>query len=65
MVIVVSNLAWNKQDWKEIIRVDGKGYYAYLPAVFIYHDLNLGFFDKIEKEKYSVRSMKKGFLSIL
>jgi len=52
MVIVVSNLAWNKQDWKEIIRVDGRGYYAYLPAVFIYHDLNLGFFNKIEKEKY-------------
>lgn len=34
--------------WKEvandpIIRSDGQGYYAYLPAVFIYHDLSLNF----------------------
>ena len=52
LIVVNSNLNWNKEDWKEIIRVDGKGYYAYLPAIFIYHDLNFGFFDKIEKEKY-------------
>ncbi len=42
-----------KKDYKSgIIEADGKGYYAYLPAVFIYHDLNFGFFDQIEKEKY-------------
>jgi len=27
------------------IRSDGTGYYAYLPAVFIYHDLQFGFLD--------------------
>jgi len=33
--------------------VDGNGYYAYLPAIFIYHDLHFGFFDKIaEQEGY-------------
>ena len=28
---------------------DAKGYYAYLPAVFVYEDLHFGFFDEIEK----------------
>jgi hypothetical protein len=42
-----------KKDYKTgIIEADGKGYYAYLPAVFIYHDLNFGFFDQVEKETY-------------
>ena len=27
--------------------MDGNGYYAYLPAFFIYHDLHFGFFDEI------------------
>ncbi len=39
---------WGGTHWRQIIGSDGKGYYAYLPAVFIYHDLNLGFFDNIE-----------------
>lgn len=43
-----------KKDYKNgIIEADAKGYYAYLPAVFIYHDLNFGFFEKIELETYS------------
>ncbi len=42
-----------KKDYKTgIIEADGKGYYAYLPAVFIYHDLNFGFFDQVEKNTY-------------
>lgn len=49
---VSNNLNWGKNRWKGIIESDGKGYYAYLPAVFIYNDLNFGFFDHIEKEKY-------------
>ena len=44
MVLVSSNLNWRKDNWKSIIEVDGKGYYAYLPAIFIYNDLNFGFF---------------------
>lgn len=52
MTLVCANLNWGKNNWKTIIRADAKGYYAYLPAVFIYHDLNFGFFDHIEKEKY-------------
>lgn len=53
MVLLVSiNINWNKEDWKGIIEADGKGYYAYLPAVFIYQDLNFGFFSEIDEDKY-------------
>lgn len=52
MTVISSNINWGKERWKGIVEADGKGYYAYLPAVFIYHDLNFGFFDHIEKEKY-------------
>ena len=52
MTFVSSNLNWGKDHWKGILEADAKGYYAYLPAIFIYHDLNFGFFEKIEKEQY-------------
>jgi hypothetical protein len=52
VAIVSSNLNWGKDHWKGIIEADGKGYYAYLPAIFIYKDLNFGFFEQIEKVKY-------------
>jgi len=48
-----SNINWGNERWTRIIKVDGNGYYAYLPAVFIYHDLQFGFFDEIAaKEGY-------------
>ncbi len=49
---ISANLNFGKENWKEIVRTDGKGYYAYLPAVFIYDDLNFGFYEHIENEKY-------------
>jgi hypothetical protein len=52
MAVVTSNINWGKNHWKGVLEADAKGYYAYLPAVFIYHDLNFNFFDSIEKEKY-------------
>ncbi len=52
MLVVSSNLNWGKDHWKGILEADAKGYYAYLPAAFIYEDPNFGFFDAIEKEKY-------------
>jgi hypothetical protein len=38
----------NMGKWRQssIIAVDAVSYYAYLPAVFIYHDLSLSFLDK-------------------
>jgi len=46
-----SNVMWGKHA-HTIVKADGKGYFAHLPAVFIYNDLNFGFFDEIEA-KYS------------
>ncbi len=51
-LIASSNISWGETKWKGILEADAKGYYAYLPAVFIYQDLNFGFFQQIEQEKY-------------
>jgi hypothetical protein len=48
-VFVTTNIHWGKNKWQNILEADAKGYYAYLPAVFIYHDLNFGFYDSVEK----------------
>ncbi len=52
MTIVTSNLNWNSRAESTIQESDSNGYYAYLPAVFIYHDLYFGFFDEMEGKKY-------------
>lgn len=49
---VSANIQWGGNRWDSIIESDAKGYYAYLPAVFIYNDLNFGFFDSLEAGKY-------------
>lgn len=51
-VWVSSNLNWGKGKPQTIIKADGKGYYGYLPAVFIYNDLNFNFIEEYEKGKY-------------
>lgn len=56
MLWAASNFHWGKDNWRGILEADAKGYYAYLPAVFIYHDLNFGFFEAIE-EKYSANHL--------
>jgi hypothetical protein len=50
VIACASNIQWGKDNWKNIVKADGKGYYAYLPAVFIYNDLHFSFFDTIEKK---------------
>jgi len=40
-----SNVKWGDDRWHGLIAYDGHGYYAYLPAIFIYHDLNFSFYD--------------------
>lgn len=44
------------------IRADGKGYYDYLPALFIYHDLNFQFTDTLVTELYIHRESSIGYL---
>ncbi|HNX07110.1 MAG TPA: hypothetical protein PKL96_05965 [Bacteroidales bacterium] len=53
LVWVSANINWGGDNPKWIVLADGKGYYAYLPAVFIYHDLNYGFFEEKEMNPLS------------
>lgn len=48
MTFTAANLHWNSKNHLDITEVDSQGYYAYLPAIFIYQDLNFGFFEAIE-----------------
>ncbi len=51
-----------EQTWDRVINSDGKGYYAYLPAIFIYHDLQFGFVEQYEALYYPEnRSVFKEF----
>jgi len=52
LIFITANFNWGKDRWKDLIGSDGKGYYSYLPAVFIYQDLSFSFFDQIEKQYY-------------
>ncbi|MEI8047812.1 MAG: hypothetical protein WCI92_10580 [Bacteroidota bacterium] len=48
--------------WDRVIVSDGKGYYSYLPAMFIYHDLDYGFINQYETEYYPAsRQLYKDF----
>lgn len=40
LVWTSANLKWGDERWNHILEHDAKGYYAYLPAIFIYHDLS-------------------------
>ena len=52
LVLFAALKVWNNDTSRKIlIASDGKGYYAYLPAIFIYHDLGFNFIDEYE-EKY-------------
>ena len=53
MIWVSSNLNWSKENWHGIIAVDATGYYAYLPATFIYKDPNFQFLDTVCRKKYN------------
>lgn len=52
LLIVSTNINWHKNSWLRVVQSDAKGYYAYLPAFFIYSDANFGFFEEIERDKY-------------
>lgn len=54
VIWVSSNYNWGDKRWEGILKSDATGYYAYLPAIFIYNDLNFSFLDTIiSSKKYS------------
>lgn len=44
-----------------LIKADGKGYYDYLPAAFIYNDLNFQYTDTLVTEYYNHKSYGEGY----
>lgn len=53
---------YGDNNFKQIIRADGIGYYSYLPAVFIYNDYDFSFIYDMQK-KYNSGQYNGGFLS--
>jgi len=47
-----SNIMWGGEHHHGIVKADGKGYYAHLPALFIYNDWEFEFFDSVENRHY-------------
>ncbi len=63
LISVIGLRDWNSR-FERPINGDGKGYYAYLPAIFIYHDSQFGFIEEIEQKYYPKdRSHFKDFLN--
>ena len=55
LCFTISN-RWMGEDgnaWKQVIEGDGRGYYAYLPAVLLHHDLSFTQVVKREQRLYS------------
>jgi len=40
-------LNWGDGRWNRIVKVDGVGYFSYLPAIFVYGDLSFGFQEEV------------------
>lgn len=45
-IFVIGNTQSGNDGYKDILEVDAVGYYSYLPAIFVYKDLNLSFIEK-------------------
>jgi hypothetical protein len=46
-LLVSININFGKNKWQDVLESDAWGYYAYLPAIFIYQDLHFAFYDKV------------------
>lgn len=53
LVVIFRWFGNSGENWKQIIDSDGRGYYAYLPAVFIQHNLAFDQFPASETESQS------------
>lgn len=51
-LVFLLSFKWVNNQWKYNIASDGKGYYVYLPAAFIYHDFSYAFTTSTEPEYY-------------
>jgi len=61
LIWVSANTNWGDGRWNNIVSSDGNGYYAYLPAIFIYHDLRFEFIDDIMNDSLN-SNINKDFI---
>ena len=57
LFFAASNINWGGKNWEDILEADARGYYAYLPATFIYNDYNFDFFETVEIKKISSKNL--------
>lgn len=62
LIWVSANLSWGDGRWSRIVTSDGNGYYAYLPAIFIYHDLQYNFIEQVKDDSINA-NINKGFVT--
>ena len=55
LLFVYNNFMYKKEV---LINADGRGYYEYLPALFIYDDIHFGYLDTLETDYYDLEQMK-------
>ncbi|MBG0782802.1 MAG: hypothetical protein H0S84_11075 [Bacteroidales bacterium] len=53
------------ENTRPVILADGKGYYEYLPAVFIYKDLNFAYTDTLISRFYDHKATSSGYLHLI
>ncbi len=46
LFFTAGNLNWHEREWRGIVKADGVGYYAYLPAIMLYQDLSFSYLDQ-------------------
>lgn len=59
LFLFVSNNFLSDRD--DLIQADGRGYYEFLPATFIYHDLQLDYLDTLKSPYYNNELMAGDF----
>ena len=65
-IVFTYNNRVEENKWERAIDSDGRGYYAYLPAVFIYQDWDWGFVFENEKKLYpNTPSVAENYLNTL
>ena len=59
LLLLINNYLKNDRP---VILADGKGYYDYLPAIFIYNDLNFNYTDTLVTDFYNHKLSNSGYL---
>lgn len=61
-ILLINNYFGNKRP---VILADGQGYYEYLPAIFIYNNLNFNYTDTLISQYYEHKISSKGYLPVI